>query len=143
MCALGGNVSTNAGGIRLLRYGSLHGSILGIEAVLPNGEVLDCLSSMKKDNTGYDLKQLFIGSEGIWLSRVTYLTDSCQNIIMTGTLGLVTRVTLQCPPRPKAVNVALLGLENYDHVLDTFKMARIREPLLSVPEQGVVQDVIK
>ncbi|ELU02184.1 hypothetical protein CAPTEDRAFT_166406, partial [Capitella teleta] len=63
-CQIGGNVSTNAGGIRLLRYGSLHGTVLGVEAVLANGDVLDCLSSLRKDNTGYDLKQLFIGSEG-------------------------------------------------------------------------------
>lgn len=60
------------GGLRLLRYGNLHGSVLGVEAVLASGEVVDCLSAMKKDNTGYDLKHLFIGSEG--------------------TLGLVTKV---------------------------------------------------
>ena len=52
------------GGLRVLRYGSLHGVILGVEAVLPSGEIVDCLTSLKKDNTGYDLKQLFIGSEG-------------------------------------------------------------------------------
>jgi D-lactate dehydrogenase (cytochrome) len=53
-----------AGGLRLLRYGSLHGSVLGVEAVLPDGTVLDLLRQLRKDNTGYDLKQLFIGSEG-------------------------------------------------------------------------------
>lgn len=63
-CQLGGNVSTNAGGLRLLRYGSLHGSVLGLEVVLADGRVLDALSAMRKDNTGYDLKQLFIGAEG-------------------------------------------------------------------------------
>lgn len=52
------------GGLRLLRYGSLHGSVLGVEAVLPDGTVLDLLRQLRKDNTGYDLKQLFIGSEG-------------------------------------------------------------------------------
>merc|ERR1712179_2918 len=52
-CHIGGNVSTNAGGIRLLRYGNLHGSVLGVTAVLANGQVLDCLSTNKKDNTGY------------------------------------------------------------------------------------------
>ncbi|KAI9986899.1 hypothetical protein PInf_025868 [Phytophthora infestans] len=62
-CQIGGNVATNAGGLRLLRYGSLHGTVLGIEAVLADGTVIDCLSTMRKDNTGYDLKQLFIGSE--------------------------------------------------------------------------------
>ena len=63
-CQLGGNVSTNAGGLRLLRYGSLHGSVLGLEAVLADGRVLDALATLRKDNTGYDLKQLFIGAEG-------------------------------------------------------------------------------
>ena len=63
-CRIGGNVSTNAGGLRLVRYGSLHGSVLGVEAVLADGTVLDLLSTLRKDNTGYDLKQLFIGSEG-------------------------------------------------------------------------------
>merc|ERR1712013_808945 len=63
-CHIGGNVSTNAGGLRLLRYGSLHGTVLGLEVVLADGTVMDCLTNMRKDNTGYDLKQLFIGSEG-------------------------------------------------------------------------------
>jgi FAD/FMN-containing dehydrogenase len=60
-CLIGGNLATNAGGLRFIRYGSLHGSVLGVEVVLPNGQVLDLMSSMRKDNTGYDLKQLFIG----------------------------------------------------------------------------------
>ena len=88
-CQIGGNISTNAGGIRLLRYGNLHGSVLGVEAVLANGQVLDCLSTNKKDNTGYDLKQLFIGSEG--------------------TLGVVSRVALHCPTKPSSIQVGFLG----------------------------------
>ena len=60
-CLIGGNLATNAGGLRFIRYGSLHGSVLGIEVVLPDGQVLDLMSAMRKDNTGYDLKQLFIG----------------------------------------------------------------------------------
>ncbi|CAB4067166.1 D2HGDH [Lepeophtheirus salmonis] len=103
-CQVGGNASTNAGGLRFLRYGSLRGNILGLEVVLPTGEILDCLSTMKKDNTGYDLKQLFLGSEG--------------------TLGIITKVSLQCPARPKAVNVALLACSNFQDVLDTFVAAR-------------------
>lgn len=103
-CHIGGNVSTNAGGLRLLRYGSLHGSVLGVEAVLASGEVVDCLSSMKKDNTGYDLKHMFIGSEG--------------------TLGFVTKVSIGCPPRPRAVNLALLSLNQFADVLTTFREAR-------------------
>lgn len=62
------------GGLRLLRYGSLHGSVLGVEAVLASGEVIDCMTAMKKDNTGYDLKHLFIGSEGT-LGMVTKVGD--------------------------------------------------------------------
>jgi len=105
-CHIGGNVSTNAGGLRLLRYGSLHGSVLGVEAVLASGEIVDCLSSMKKDNTGYDLKHLFIGSEG--------------------TLGLVTRVSISCPTRPRSVNLAFLSLPDFPSVLDTFRECKGR-----------------
>ena len=65
-CQIGGNVSTNAGGLRLLRYGSLRNTVLGIEAVLPNGEIFNSMkTSLRKDNTGLDLKQMFIGAEGI------------------------------------------------------------------------------
>ncbi|KAF9943975.1 D-lactate ferricytochrome c oxidoreductase, partial [Mortierella alpina] len=83
-CHIGGNVATNAGGLRLLRYGSLHGTVLGLEVVLPDGTILDNLSTLRKDNTGYDLKQLFIGSEG--------------------TLGIVTGVSILSPKLSKAVN---------------------------------------
>lgn len=80
-CQVGGNIATNAGGIRLLRYGNLHGSVIGIEAVLASGEIINCMSENKKDNTGYDLKHLFIGSEG--------------------TLGIVTKVSLYALLNPK------------------------------------------
>ncbi|CAG9856913.1 unnamed protein product [Phyllotreta striolata] len=103
-CQIGGNVSTNAGGMRLLRYGNMHGNVLGLEAVLANGEIIDCLSTLKKDNTGYHLKHLFIGSEG--------------------TLGVITKVSIQCPTRPKFRNVALLGLQNYDKVLKTYRLVK-------------------
>ncbi len=63
-CQIGGNISTNAGGIHVLRYGSMRELVLGIEAVLPDGQIWDGLRSLRKDNTGYDLKQLFIGGEG-------------------------------------------------------------------------------
>lgn len=89
-CQIGGNVSTNAGGLRLIRYGSLQANVLGIEVVLPQegGPILDCLKvALKKDNTGYHLKHLFIGSEG--------------------TLGIVTRIAIQCPPRPKSIKVRI------------------------------------
>ncbi|KAJ6915920.1 Ubiquitin-conjugating enzyme [Populus alba x Populus x berolinensis] len=92
-CQIGGNVSTNAGGLRLVRYGSLHGNVLGLEAVLANGDVLDMLGTLRKDNTGYDLKHLFIGSEG--------------------SLGIVTKVSILTPPKLSSVNIAFLACEDY------------------------------
>lgn len=92
-CAIGGNVATNAGGIRLLRHGPLHGSVLGLEVVLAGGQVLDLLSSLRKDNTGYDLKQLFIGSEG--------------------TLGVITAVAIQCPAASPATSLAYLAVPSF------------------------------
>lgn len=94
-CHIGGNVATNAGGIRFLRYGSLHGSVLGLEVVLASGEILNTLSTLRKDNTGYDLKQLFIGSEG--------------------SLGVITGVSVLCPPKPKSVNVVFLAVPSFEH----------------------------
>lgn len=103
-CHIGGNVATNAGGLRLLRYGSLHGTVLGIEAVLPDGTIVDDLSKLRKNNTGYDLKQLFIGGEG--------------------TIGMITAVSVQCPQRPSAVNVAFLAVESYEKMQLAFREAR-------------------
>uniref|UniRef100_A0A8C6D200 D-2-hydroxyglutarate dehydrogenase, mitochondrial n=1 Tax=Moschus moschiferus TaxID=68415 RepID=A0A8C6D200_MOSMO len=103
-CHIGGNVATNAGGLRFLRYGSLRGTVLGLEVVLADGTVLNCLTSLRKDNTGYDLKQLFIGSEG--------------------TLGVITAVSILCPPKPSAVNVAFLGCPGFAEVLQTFRTCR-------------------
>lgn len=103
-CHIGGNVATNAGGLRLLRYGSLHGNVLGVEAVLADGTVVDSLSTLRKNNTGYDLKQLFVGSEG--------------------SIGVVTGVSILCPPRPKAVNVAYFGVESYEQLCRAYKEAK-------------------
>jgi FAD/FMN-containing dehydrogenase len=103
-CHVGGNVATNAGGLRLLRYGSLHGNVLGIEAVLPDGTIVDDLSKLRKNNTGYDLKQLFIGAEG--------------------TIGIITGVSVLCPQRSKAINVAFFGLESYEKVQKAFQEAK-------------------
>ena len=91
-CQIGGNVATNASGSRFLRYGSLRGRVTGMEVVLADGTVLDLGlgRALRKDNTGYDLKQWFIGSEG--------------------TLGVVTKVSVACAPAPAAVHTALLGL---------------------------------
>ncbi|MCB1749856.1 MAG: FAD-binding oxidoreductase [Gammaproteobacteria bacterium] len=79
-CRIGGNLSTNAGGLAVLRYGMARDLTLGLEVVLPDGRVLDLLRALRKDNTGYDLKQLFIGAEG--------------------TLGIITAATLKLYPRP-------------------------------------------
>lgn len=103
-CQVGGNVATNAGGLRLLRYGSLHGSVLGIEAVLPDGTIMNDLCTLRKNNTGYDLKQLFIGAEG--------------------TIGVITKLSIQCPQRSPAINVAFFGLESYDKAQLAFREAK-------------------
>jgi FAD/FMN-containing dehydrogenase len=103
-CHIGGNVATNAGGLRLLRYGSLHGTVLSLEVVLADGTIMEVGKPLRKDNTGYDLKQLFIGSEG--------------------TLGIITGVTILTPPKPNGVNVALLGLPSYEKVMKAFSLAK-------------------
>ena len=103
-CYIGGNVATNAGGLRLLRYGSFHGNVLGLEAVLPDGTIVDDLSTLRKNNTGYDLKQLFIGGEG--------------------TIGIITKVSIICPRRSPAVNVAYFGLESYEQVQKAYIEAK-------------------
>ncbi|KDQ63778.1 hypothetical protein JAAARDRAFT_29818 [Jaapia argillacea MUCL 33604] len=103
-CQIGGNVATNAGGLRLMRYGSLHGTVLGLEVVLPDGTILDLLSTLRKDNTGYDLKQLFIGAEG--------------------TLGIITGVSILTPPAPQASNNVILALPSFECVLPLFKTAK-------------------
>ncbi len=93
---IGGNVATNAGGNRVIRYGMIRSMVLGLEAVLADGTVLSSLSRMVKNNAGYDLKQLFIGTEG--------------------TLGIVTRVVLRLVPRPTSRTTALVGVGDFDRV---------------------------
>jgi len=103
-CHIGGNCATNAGGIRFLRYGSLRGTVLGMEVVLSDGRVLNSLSSLRKDNTGYDLKQLFIGSEG--------------------TLGIITKVSILTPRKPKSVQVAFLAVDSFEELLELLLQAK-------------------
>lgn len=67
-CHIGGNLATNAGGIHFIKYNSLHANCVGLQVVLPNGTVLDNMTTLRKDNTGYDLKHLFIGAEGTLVS---------------------------------------------------------------------------
>jgi FAD/FMN-containing dehydrogenase len=96
-CTLGGNLSTNAGGNRVLRYGMARDLVLGLEVVLADGTVLSHLNLMLKDNTGYDLKHLFVGSEG--------------------TLGVITKAVLKLFPQPRTTHTALCALKNYGAVL--------------------------
>lgn len=103
-CHIGGNVATNAGGLRLLRYGSLHGNVLGLEVVMPDGTIMNDLCKLRKNNTGFDLKQLHIGAEG--------------------TIGIITKISVQCPKRSSAVNVAFFGLESFEKVQEAFKEAK-------------------
>src|SRR5262247_1896670 len=91
-CTLGGNLSTNAGGTAALAYGVAREMALGVEVVLADGRVLNALSKLKKDNTGYDLRNLFIGAEG--------------------TLGIITAATLKLFPKPHAVETAYVGLQS-------------------------------
>ena len=101
---LGGIVSTNAGGTAVLRYGMMRALVLGLEVVLPDGSVLDQLTALRKDNNGYDLKQLFIGAEG--------------------TLGVVTAATLRLFPRPAAVATAFIALDSPAAALGLLGMLR-------------------
>src|SRR6187551_3607816 len=95
---VGGNISTNAGGLRVLRYGMMRNLVLGIEAVLADGTVLTSLNRMLKNNAGYDLKQLFIGSEG--------------------TLGVVTRAELRLVSRTRSQETVLASLPSFDALVD-------------------------
>lgn len=101
---IGGNISTNAGGSYFYRYGSIHANIIGLEVVLANGTILDLMNVNRKDNTGYDLKHLFVGAEG--------------------TLGVITKVAISCPPLPKAKNTAFLACDTFKSVERTLQLAK-------------------
>ncbi len=103
-CTIGGNLATNAGGINVLRYGMARNLTLGLEVVLPDGTVWADLGGLRKDNRGYDLKQLFIGSEG--------------------TLGIITAATLELFPRPRDVDTAFLAVADPAAALRLFGAAR-------------------
>ncbi|ODP30913.1 FAD-binding oxidoreductase [Pandoraea sp. ISTKB] len=106
-CQIGGNLSTNAGGTAVLRYGNMRDLVLGLEVVLPDGRIWNGLRGLRKDNAGYDLKHLFIGSEG--------------------TLGIITAAVLKLFPIPRTVSSAFLGTHSPEDALAIFK--RIRERL--------------
>ena len=103
-CAIGGNISTNAGGVRVLRYGMTRDLVRGLEVVLADGTVLPMLTKLQKNNTGTDLKQLFIGTEG--------------------TLGVITRAVLRLFPKPASVCTAFLELPDFPAVLAFLARAR-------------------
>ncbi|MDN2566758.1 FAD-binding oxidoreductase [Aquibium sp. A9E412] len=105
-CQIGGTLSSNAGGIAVLAYGNARELCLGLEVVLPTGEVLDDLRKLKKDNTGYDLKNLFIGAEG--------------------TLGVITAAVLKLVPMPRGRDIAWAGLASPDRALALFRLASAR-----------------
>lgn len=95
-CQLGGNAATNAGGLRVIRYGMMREQILGLEVVLANGRVISSMNAMIKNNAGYDLKQLFVGSEG--------------------TLGVITRLVLRLREAPRSSNTALVGTHDFTKI---------------------------
>jgi len=103
-CQIGGNLSTNAGGVNVLRYGNTRDLVLGLEVVLPDGRIWDGLRSLRKDNTGYDLKQLFIGAEG--------------------TLGIITGATLKLFPRPIANATAWMAVPSPESALRLLALIR-------------------
>ena len=105
-CTIGGNLATNAGGVQVLRYGNARELCLGLEVVTAQGEVWVGLSGLRKDNTGYDLRDLFIGSEG--------------------TLGIITAATLKLSPRPAAVSTALAAAASLQQCVALLGLARAR-----------------
>jgi FAD/FMN-containing dehydrogenase len=103
-CTIGGTLATNAGGIAVLRYGTMRALALGLEVVLPDGRVWDGMLGLRKDNTGYDLKDLFIGSEG--------------------TLGVITRAVLKLYPQPKARATVFVALNGLEQALELLQLMR-------------------
>jgi FAD/FMN-containing dehydrogenase len=103
-CQIGGNIATNAGGVQVLRFGNTRDLVLGLEVVLPDGQVLNLLKALRKDNTGYDLKHLFIGSEG--------------------TLGVITAAVLKLFPAPRSRAVAFAAFQTPQQALELLGLMR-------------------
>jgi FAD/FMN-containing dehydrogenase len=103
-CTVGGNLATNAGGIAVLRYGNMRDLVLGLEVVLPDGRIWDGLRGLRKDNTGYDLRGLFVGSEG--------------------TLGIITGAVLKLFARPTARTTAWVGAASLEHLVTLLTQLR-------------------
>jgi FAD/FMN-containing dehydrogenase len=103
-CTIGGNLSTNAGGVNVLRYGNTRDLVLGLEVVLPDGQIWSGLRGLRKDNTGYDLKHLFVGAEG--------------------TLGIITAAVLKVFPRPSASATAWAAVKDPEAALELLALLR-------------------
>jgi FAD/FMN-containing dehydrogenase len=110
-CTIGGNVSTNAGGVTVIAYGNTRDLVTGVEAVLADGRIVNGLSKLRKDNTGYDVRGLFIGAEG--------------------TLGVVTAASLRLFPNPRVRVTAFVGLKSPEDALKLLRMARERLGLIT------------
>ena len=104
-CQIGGNASTNAGGVNVLKYGMARDQIMGIEVVLPDGSIFSDLKSLKKDNTGYDLKQLFIGAEG--------------------TLGVITKISLKLASKPKNTVTCMVAVKSVNDAITLLQNTKI------------------
>ena len=103
-CRIGGNLATNAGGVNVLRYGNARDLCLGLEAVLPNGDIWHGLSRLRKDNTGYDLRNLLIGAEG--------------------TLGIITAAALKLYPQPSSIGTAVVQVTSPEAAIELLALAR-------------------
>ena len=105
-CQLGGNIATNAGGLKLIRYGGTREQVLGLEIVLPDGTVLDLNYDLRKNNIGYDLKHLFVGSEG--------------------TLGIVTKATMKLVPLPKELRLTCMATPTFENITKLLGLVHLR-----------------
>ncbi len=129
-CQIGGNLSTNAGGTAVLRYGNMRDLVLGLEVVLPDGAVWNGLKSLRKDNTGYDLKHLFVGSEG--------------------TLGVITAAVLKLVPRPRSTSTAMVATKSPASALSLLGCLKTRLgndvtafELISAPAMKLVREYLR
>ncbi len=104
-CMIGGNISTNAGGIHFIKYGSMRKNVKGLKVVLPNGQIIDNMNPLPKNNTGYDLKQLFIGSEG--------------------TLGIITECLINCYRKATNKETYLFQFTSFDNIIKFFTNAKL------------------
>jgi D-lactate dehydrogenase (cytochrome) len=122
-CTIGGNLSTNAGGTGALAYGIARDLVLGLEVVLADGRVMNLLSKLKKNNTGYDLRHIFVGAEG--------------------TLGIITAAALKMFPRPRAVETAFIGLSSPAAAVKLLNLAQARAGGTVTSFELIIRDVLE